>query len=111
MFGYINKAYLEVFLCECALQETDNLTHTETLFIVRKKKGRIIGVFGSGRMEEECKCLPGFRFHPTEEELLSFYLKSMVLGKNMRGDVIGFLNIYNYHPNELPRKQQSVFVS
>ncbi|XP_047943884.1 NAC domain-containing protein 6-like [Salvia hispanica] len=54
-------------------------------------------------MEEECKCLPGFRFHPTEEELLSFYLKSMVLGKNMRGDVIGFLNIYNYHPNELPR--------
>ncbi|KAL1554491.1 NAC domain-containing protein 6 [Salvia divinorum] len=48
-------------------------------------------------MDEECKCLPGFRFHPTEEELLNFYLKKM------RGDVIGFLNIYNYHPKELPQ--------
>ncbi|XP_042001662.1 NAC domain-containing protein 6-like [Salvia splendens] len=57
-------------------------------------------------MDKECKCevkLPGFRFHPTEEELLSFYLKGMVLGTKMSGDVIGFLNIYNYHPNELPQ--------
>ncbi|KAH6768668.1 NAC domain containing protein 36 [Perilla frutescens var. frutescens] len=54
----------------------------------------------------ESKCevkLPGFRFHPTEEELLNFYLKSMVFGKKMRGDVIGFLNIYNYDPRDLPR--------
>ncbi|KAL3843327.1 hypothetical protein ACJIZ3_000730 [Penstemon smallii] len=51
--------------------------------------------------------LPGFRFHPTEEELLNFYLKSMVFGKKLRGggcggDIIGFLNIYNHHPRELP---------
>ncbi|KAG2323227.1 hypothetical protein Bca52824_016440 [Brassica carinata] len=26
--------------------------------------------------------LPGFRFHPTEEELLDFYLKNMVYGKD-----------------------------
>lgn len=44
--------------------------------------------------------LPGFRFHPTEEELLSFYLRGVILGKNV--DIIGFLNIYNYDPNELP---------
>ncbi|KAI3447899.1 hypothetical protein Pfo_004564 [Paulownia fortunei] len=46
--------------------------------------------------------LPGFRFHPTEEELLNFYLRSMVFGKKLRGDIIGFLNIYNYDPRELP---------
>ncbi|KAL0295798.1 UNVERIFIED_CONTAM: NAC domain-containing protein 22 [Sesamum calycinum] len=46
--------------------------------------------------------LPGFRFHPTEEELLNFYLKSMVLGKKLRGDIIGFLNIYNHDPRDLP---------
>lgn len=48
--------------------------------------------------------LPGFRFHPTEEELLNFYLQRMVTGNKLHGDVIGFLNIYKYHPTELPGK-------
>ncbi|GMH13510.1 hypothetical protein Nepgr_015351 [Nepenthes gracilis] len=46
--------------------------------------------------------LPGFRFHPTEEELVDFYLKNMVYGKKMHFDVIGFLNIYHHDPQELP---------
>lgn len=46
--------------------------------------------------------LPGFRFHPTEEELLEFYLKKMVLGNNMCFEIIGFLNIYLYDPWILP---------
>ncbi|KAG4993808.1 hypothetical protein AAZX31_11G094800 [Glycine max] len=46
--------------------------------------------------------LPGFRFHPTEEELLDFYLKNMVVGKKLRYDVIGFLNIYQHDPWDLP---------
>ncbi|KAL3527276.1 hypothetical protein ACH5RR_011932 [Cinchona calisaya] len=46
--------------------------------------------------------LPGFRFHPTEEELIDFYLKRTALGLNLRSDVIGFLNIYLYDPWELP---------
>ncbi|KAI4297844.1 hypothetical protein L6164_037709 [Bauhinia variegata] len=46
--------------------------------------------------------LPGFRFHPTEEELLDFYLKNMVVGKKMRFDIIGFLNIYHHDPWALP---------
>ncbi|KAL5562407.1 hypothetical protein UlMin_032154 [Ulmus minor] len=45
--------------------------------------------------------LPGFRFHPTEEELLDFYLKNMVFEK-MRFDIIGLLNIYRYDPSDLP---------
>lgn len=46
--------------------------------------------------------LPGFRFHPTEEELLGFYLKNIVFGKKMRLDVIGLLNIYHHDPWDLP---------
>ncbi|XP_059433698.1 NAC domain-containing protein 6 [Corylus avellana] len=46
--------------------------------------------------------LPGFRFHPTEEELLDFYLKNMVFGKRLRFDIIGFLNIYHHDPWDLP---------
>ncbi|KAK6118664.1 hypothetical protein DH2020_047577 [Rehmannia glutinosa] len=46
--------------------------------------------------------LPGFRFHPTEEELLNFYLKRMVFGKKSCSAVIGFLNIYKHDPWELP---------
>ena len=45
--------------------------------------------------------LPGFRFHPTEEELLDFYLAKTVLGQDT-ADIIGFLNIYNHEPWELP---------
>ncbi|CAL9223263.1 unnamed protein product [Arabidopsis halleri] len=46
--------------------------------------------------------LPGFRFHPTEEELLDFYLKNMVYGKRSSVEVIGFLNIYRHDPSDLP---------
>lgn len=46
--------------------------------------------------------LPGFRFHPTEEELLSFYLKNMIFQKEPRVNVIGFLNIYRHDPWDLP---------
>ncbi|CAM8976066.1 unnamed protein product [Rhodiola kirilowii] len=46
--------------------------------------------------------LPGFRFHPTEEELLQFYLKNAIYGKKLPFDVIGFLNIYHYEPSALP---------
>ncbi|KAK6240666.1 hypothetical protein SCA6_006055 [Theobroma cacao] len=46
--------------------------------------------------------LPGFRFHPTEEELLDFYLRNMIYGKKLRYDVIGFLNIYHHDPWDLP---------
>lgn len=48
--------------------------------------------------------LPGFRFHPTEEELLDFYLKNMVYGKRSSAEVIGFLNIYRHDPWDLPGK-------
>ena len=46
--------------------------------------------------------LPGFRFHPTEEELLNFYLKHVVSGKRLQFDPIGILNLYQHDPWDLP---------
>ncbi|KAL9682181.1 hypothetical protein QQ045_013974 [Rhodiola kirilowii] len=46
--------------------------------------------------------LPGFRFHPTEDELLEFYLKKILSGKTLPYSVIGFLNIYLHDPWQLP---------
>ncbi|KAE8663510.1 Detected protein of confused Function [Hibiscus syriacus] len=46
--------------------------------------------------------LPGFRFHPTEEELLEFYLRNMIYDNKFHYDVIGFLNIYRHDPWDLP---------
>ncbi|XP_074275742.1 NAC domain-containing protein 6 [Silene latifolia] len=46
--------------------------------------------------------LPGFRFKPTEEELLSFYLKNVTDETKMHLDIIGFLNIYKHAPWDLP---------
>jgi hypothetical protein len=46
--------------------------------------------------------LPGFRFHPTEEELLGFYLSRVALGKKLHVDIIGTLDIYRHDPWDLP---------
>ncbi|KAL0913317.1 hypothetical protein M5K25_016768 [Dendrobium thyrsiflorum] len=46
--------------------------------------------------------LPGFRFHPTEEELLEFYLRRAAGGKKLNFDIIGTLNLYLYDPWDLP---------
>jgi hypothetical protein len=48
--------------------------------------------------------LPGFRFYPTEEELLEFYLKKRVQGGYPLNidRIIPSLDLYRYDPWELP---------
>ncbi|CAA6660254.1 unnamed protein product [Spirodela intermedia] len=46
--------------------------------------------------------MPGFRFHPTEEELVEFYLRRKVEGKRFNVEIISFLELYRYDPWELP---------
>ena len=52
--------------------------------------------------------LPGFRFHPTEEELLDFYLKRVVQGKKLQFDIIPTVHLYRHDPWELPGKFDSL---
>ncbi|GAB2222652.1 hypothetical protein Drorol1_Dr00016772 [Drosera rotundifolia] len=45
---------------------------------------------------------PGFRFHPTDEELVSYYLRRKVTGKPFRFDAIADVDIYKTEPWILP---------
>ncbi|KAM7265954.1 hypothetical protein ACFE04_003637 [Oxalis oulophora] len=41
---------------------------------------------------------PGFRFHPTDEELVSYYLKRKVFGRPVRFNAIAQVDIYKHEP-------------
>ncbi|XP_042496183.1 protein FEZ-like isoform X2 [Macadamia integrifolia] len=47
--------------------------------------------------------LPGFRFHPTDEELVGFYLKRKIQQRPLSIELIKQLDIYKYDPWELPK--------
>ncbi|KAL6616511.1 hypothetical protein ACP70R_038781 [Stipagrostis hirtigluma subsp. patula] len=57
---------------------------------------------GGGDAHEDDVVMPGFRFHPTEEELIEFYLRRKVEGKRFNVELITFLDLYRYDPWELP---------
>ncbi|KAG7032213.1 Protein FEZ, partial [Cucurbita argyrosperma subsp. argyrosperma] len=47
--------------------------------------------------------LPGFRFHPTDEELVGFYLKRKVQQRPLLIELIKQIDIYKYDPWDLPK--------
>jgi len=57
-----------------------------------------------GDEEEEEDMLPGFRFHPTDEELVTFYLRRKVAGKRLSIEIIKDFDIYKHDPWDLPSK-------
>ncbi|KZV23257.1 protein FEZ [Dorcoceras hygrometricum] len=55
----------------------------------------------NGEMDEFL--LPGFRFHPTDEELVGFYLRKKIQQKPLSIELIKQLDIYKYDPWDLPK--------
>ncbi|PWA92952.1 Elongation factor G, III-V domain-containing protein [Artemisia annua] len=53
--------------------------------------------------EDENIPLPGFRFHPTDEELVGFYLRRKVDKKPLNFDLIKQIDIYKFDPWDLPK--------
>jgi hypothetical protein len=50
-------------------------------------------------------CLPpGFRFHPTDVELISYYLKRKIMGKKLFVEAISEVELYKFPPWDLPDK-------
>nr|QTJ02281.1 ANAC type transcription factor [Catharanthus roseus] len=45
---------------------------------------------------------PGFRFHPTDEELVRYYLRRKICSKPFRFDAISEIDIYKAEPWDLP---------
>ncbi|KAH9307924.1 hypothetical protein KI387_035835 [Taxus chinensis] len=51
--------------------------------------------------EKHLQQLPGFRFHPTEEELVGFYLRRKVENKSFKFSLIRDLDLYAFEPWDL----------
>ncbi|XP_074321031.1 NAC domain-containing protein 82-like [Silene latifolia] len=47
---------------------------------------------------------PGFRFHPTDEELFMFYLKRKVMGKSLGPQMMSEVDVFQFAPWELPAR-------
>lgn len=45
---------------------------------------------------------PGFRFHPTDEELIIYYLKSKINGRQIELEIIPEVDLYKCEPWDLP---------
>jgi len=54
--------------------------------------------------------LPGFRFHPTDEELVGFYLKRKVQQRPLSIELIKQLDIYKHDPWDLPSKTRHIYI-
>ena len=52
--------------------------------------------------KEEEALPPGFRFHPTDEELISYYLVNKIADQNFTGKAIADVDLNKSEPWELP---------
>lgn len=57
---------------------------------------------GSCKSRDDKAWPPGFRFHPTDEELVLYYLKRKICRRRLRLDIIRELDVYKWDPEELP---------
>ncbi|CAI0540772.1 unnamed protein product [Linum tenue] len=91
------------------MEDDTRRTMMKTNFLVHCKKNIMNG--GEEEQDDGPLSLPGFRFHPTDEELVGFYLKRKVEKKALRIDIIKHLDVYKYQPWDLPSELQSYFLS
>ena len=53
-------------------------------------------------MNDDISCVPpGFRFHPTDEELVGYYLRKKVAARKIDLDVIKDVDLYKIEPWDL----------
>lgn len=57
---------------------------------------------GSGANDKDEKLPPGFRFHPTDEELITFYLINKITDATFTGRAIADVDLNKCEPWELP---------
>lgn len=53
---------------------------------------------------------PGFRFHPTDEELVLYYLKRKICGKRLKLDIVAETDVYKWDPEDLPGNYYSILL-
>ncbi|KAJ4913871.1 NAC domain-containing protein 76 [Raphanus sativus] len=55
-------------------------------------------------VDQLCSVPPGFRFHPTDEELVGYYLRKKVASQKIDLDVIRDIDLYRIEPWDLQEK-------
>lgn len=61
--------------------------------------------------QQQMELPPGFRFHPTDEELITHYLSKKVVDANFSAIAIGDVDMNKIEPWELPCKSISPFLA
>lgn len=59
---------------------------------------------GPVKEDDQLKLPPGFRFHPTDEELITHYLSRKVVDNSFSAIAIGEVDMNKVEPWELPCK-------
>jgi len=62
------------------------------------------GVAGGGSKEESLP--PGFRFHPTDEELITYYLRQKIADGSFTARAIAEVDLNKCEPWDLPGKDR-----
>lgn len=75
-----------------------NIRHRKLL--TRDDLNMILGKVMMESMESSC-VPPGFRFHPTDEELVGYYLRKKVASQKIDLDVIRDIDLYRIEPWDL----------
>lgn len=58
--------------------------------------------------DEKMELPPGFRFHPTDEELITHYLSKKVLDSSFYARAIGEVDLNKVEPWDLPCKYSKI---
>jgi hypothetical protein len=72
---------------------------------VVKEEGSIEEMSGGGgpaAASQELQLPPGFRFHPTDEELVTYYLCRRCAGLPISVPIIAEVDLYKFDPWQLP---------
>ncbi|XP_010938118.3 NAC domain-containing protein 92 [Elaeis guineensis] len=63
-------------------------------------------VLNQGEEEESIELPPGFRFHPTDEEIITHYLSPKALNRSFSAAAIGQVDLNKCEPWDLPSKSK-----
>jgi hypothetical protein len=71
------------------------------VFTIKKKKKKMQVSSSLENMNAFSHVPPGFRFHPTDEELVDYYLRKKIASKRIDLDVIKDVDLYKIEPWDL----------